>query len=129
MTDIEFRPVCGYEGMYEVSNTGLVRSQERKVPVKNFLRIYKSRILKPSKSRKGYLRVALYKDGVQNVVEVHRLVALAFIENGDATKNQVNHKDGMKENNNVYNLEWVTPKENTRHAWETGLAGGSKAPN
>ena len=77
------------------------------------------RILKFGQSC-GYQAVTLAKDGVNRKIRVHKLVALAFIPNPDG-KPEINHKDGDKHNNKVENLEWVTAKENQRHAISTGL--------
>lgn len=99
-----WRPVVGYEGLYEVSDKGRVKS---------FLKI-KNRILKPVND--NYLRVDLYKNGKNNLKLIHRLVAEAFIKNPN-TKPQVNHIDGNKHNNTIENLEWVTAKENGKHAY------------
>lgn len=71
--------------------------------------------------RKGYLCTDLYQKGHRTTKKVHRLVAEAFIPNPEG-KSQINHKDGNKKNNHVNNLEWVTPQENCRHAWDNGLA-------
>ena len=87
-----------------------------------------------TRDRKGYLAVDLYENGERKTKRVHRLVAEAFIPNPD-NKTEVNHKDGNKLNNNVSNLEWVTSKENVRHAWDNGLMKpsysmlGRKNPN
>lgn len=70
--------------------------------------------LKQHETKKGYMRVDLYKDGFRKHYKVHRLVAQAFIKNPDG-KSQVNHKDGNKKNNSVTNLEWVTDAENKEH--------------
>ena len=111
---IEWRPVKGYEGLYEVSNLGQVRSL-------NYNHTGEVKILKLSKYKSGYLKVSLHKNGKQYQKTVHRLVAQAFIPNpGDKT--EVNHIDGEKQNNTVDNLEWVTASENTKHAWKTGLS-------
>lgn len=78
------------------------------------------RKLKPAKDKKGYLRVGLTINGKLCTKKVHRLVAEAFIPNPD-NKPCVNHINGNKDNNFVYNLEWVTYKENTKHAIDNGL--------
>ena len=80
----------------------------------------KSRIIKPSTDKKGYLRVNLCKGGKKKLFQVHRLVALCFIPNPDS-KPQINHRDGNKLNNHVSNLEWCTSSENIQHAFDTGL--------
>lgn len=92
--------------IYEICDNGDVISNYRQNPI----------VLKPGKDHKGYLRVSL-KD---KTYKVHRLVAMAFIENVD-NKPQVNHKDGNKQNNNVDNLEWCTNSENQIHANKMGL--------
>lgn len=106
--------IKGYEGLYKVSPEGTVTSFKRG----------KIRILKPENSR-GYLRARLYKDAEVKNFLVHRLVALAFIENPE-NKPQINHIDGNKLNNSVENLEWCTASENCRHAVSTGLDPNSK---
>lgn len=70
----------------------------------------------------GYVATCLYMNGDSRIAYIHKLVALAFIPNPNG-KTQVNHKDGNKKNNRLENLEWVTPRENTIHALETGLCG------
>lgn len=77
-------------------------------------------ILKPSKTKDGYLLVSAYKDGKHYTQKVHRLVALAFIDNPD-NKRETNHKNGVKADNRVDNLEWATGSENSQHAYNTGL--------
>ena len=76
---------------------------------------------KGSRDKDGYLRICLTKNGKEKTFKIHRLVALHFIVN-PGNKKQVNHKDGNKENNNDWNLEWNTPKENIVHSWSLGLS-------
>jgi len=78
------------------------------------------KLLKHMIVRKGYHLVALYKDGKRFYKSVSRLVAEAFIDNPE-NKPEVNHKDGDKDNNNDWNLEWVTTKENIHHAMKNNL--------
>lgn len=79
------------------------------------------RLLKPS-TREGYLRVELISDEkIVSKKSVHRLVGEAFIQNNDSMRDQINHKNGIKTDNNVENLEWCTVQENVQHAVDTGL--------
>ena len=115
MTNPEiWKDIKGYEGKYEISNFGRVKSHV-KIGTPTY---YKTPIL----STPGYYTVCLSKDGkVSYSVGIHRLVAEAFVENTDKTKTEVNHKDGNKLNNYYENLEWVTRKENNDHAIKSGL--------
>lgn len=100
----EWRSVIDYEGIYEVSNMGRVRSIVADEH-------YRARILKPALHLRGYLFVNLYKNGKRKPRTIHRLVAKAFIPNPDNLP-EVNHKDEDKTNNNVENLEWCTKSHN-----------------
>lgn len=107
--------ITGYEGLYQVSNMGRVRSFDRWVIGKsNSKRLIKGKILKPIKGSKGYLHVQLCKKGKINCYLVHRLVAQAFIDNSDNLP-QVNHRDECKTNNVVENLEWCTASYNMNY--------------
>lgn len=113
-------PVEGYEGLYEVSDLGRVKSLERTIKAKGSgRRLLRGRILKPCRNPNGYLAVALCKDGDINRVFVHRLVAKTFLTQIDG-KNFVNHKNADRGDNRVCNLEWCTQKENIDHAIMTG---------
>lgn len=112
MQEEVWKDIEGYEGLYQVSTLGRVKSLARE-------RVSKDKILKSSGVR--YKLVCLYKSGIVKYVKVHRLVANAFISNPE-NKPQVNHKDGNKFNNSVSNLEWATSKENCIHAVQTGLS-------
>ena len=112
----EWRDVVGYEGLYQVSNLGRVRSFKRD----------KAKIIKSNPGIGDYLRVVLCKDFDKKNRFVHVLVAQAFIPNPEGKK-QVNHLDGNKKNNCVDNLAWATPAENIAHAFDMGLRkSGSK---
>lgn len=93
--------------------------------ISNFGRIYSiksNKFLTPTYDKNGYLMVCLYRRyGAGINVFVHRLVAMAFVVNFDKCRDQVNHKNGIKDCNDSYNLEWCTNKENVRHSYNTGL--------
>lgn len=97
-----WKDIFGYEGYYQVSNTGKVKN------------VNTNHIKHSTLANTGYLVITLYKDNKGKTLTIHRLVAQAFIPNPD-NKPQVNHIDGNKTNNNITNLEWVTAKENIRH--------------
>jgi hypothetical protein len=110
--DETWLPVTGYEGMYEVSNHARVRSLDRNGR--------KGRILKQTIFNTGYYHVSLSIGNVRPNKRVHRLMMLAFAPNPENLPH-INHIDGNKLNNAMDNLEWCTPKHNTRHAFATRL--------
>lgn len=120
----EWRPVVGYEGLYEVSNDGKVRSitRDRECGITG-VHHYEGRELSLSHDAYGYLQCALCDSGRIKKAKVHRLVASAFIPKVDG-KNHVNHLNGVKDDNRVENLEWCDIAENNRHAYATGLSHG-----
>lgn len=105
-----WKDIVGYEGLYQVSNLGRVKSL-----------IY-SKILKEFNDGRcdGYSKIKLYKDKSNKTIKISRLVAIAFLPNYNNLP-VVNHIDGNKQNNSVNNLEWVTHSENQKHAIRTGL--------
>lgn len=115
-----WKPIKGYEGYYEVSDIGRVKSVARKISNGHGLVEKNERFLLPNVLAKGYLQVTLYKDKARKCFQVHRLVASAFIENKENYP-QVNHINGNKQDNRVCNLEWCDNSMNQLHAWKTGL--------
>lgn len=113
--DERWRPVKGYEGFYEVSSLARVRSLPRVST--------KGKILKATMFNTGYYYVDLSKNGTRTKKQVHRLVAQSFIPNPDNLP-QVNHKDGVKTNLSLDNLEWCTARYNNQHAFRTRLNKG-----
>lgn len=109
----EWRAIDGTNGRYEVSNTGKIRSN-------NYLGHGETKELKLHQDPKGYLRVRVYKGNTRVTLKVHRAVAQAFIPN---PKNlpEVNHINGIKNDNSVENLEWCTASDNEKHAYRLGL--------
>ena len=112
MTENEvWKDVVGFEGLYKVSNKGNVFSVER---LNSRGRKRGGRILKPTHTRNGYLKVDLHNNGKRKTKHIHRLVTEAFIPNPNNFP-QVNHIDEVKDNNNVSNLEWCDARYNNNH--------------
>lgn len=121
--DIMWADVVGYEGIYEVSDNGLVRTKEGKTTYSkrwNTERVWKQRMLKIRVDKENSCRVNLWKDGKEKSCLVHRLVAIAFIPKVEG-KDFINHKDGSRLNNSIENLEWCNHTENNNHAFDNGL--------
>ena len=111
-----WKEIKGYEGKYQVSNMGRVRSIPHEIVTQWGKYLTKGKILTPRVSNTGYLRVHLsITRKTSKTISVHRLVAEAFIDN-PFNLPEVNHIDGNKENNSVSNLEWCTGEYNRKHA-------------
>ena len=114
MTEI-WKPVKRYEGLYEVSNLGRLKTLRRPGTA--------TKILNPAQDRYGYSIVILHKKGKLKHFKVHRLVLETFSPNPDPQKyTECNHKDENKSNNNIENLEWVTHKQNVNYGTRTQRA-------
>ena len=114
-----WKDVEGFEGLYQVSNMGRIKSLDHYASngIKDIL--YKGRIIQQS-LHNGYRIAHLCKNNKVKTVNVHRIVALAFVPN-PLNEPQVNHKDGNKANNDASNLEWCSQRENVIHGIKTGL--------
>lgn len=122
------KDIPGFKGYYKISDTGEVLGLKRTVTdvLGHTYTIY-PRILSPAYTGRGYLMVTLNMDGKGTYKYIHQLVAEAFVEKPEVPEGVtliVNHKDGDKENNNSYNLEWVTYSYNNLHALDNGLRHG-----
>ncbi len=106
-------PIPNYEGLYEASNLGKIRSVDRVNSRGVFIH---GRVLKGTSNGRGYLSLWLSKDGEKKRWLIHRLIAIAFIDNPEQ-KPEVNHKNGIRNDNRVENLEWVTGSENKLHSY------------
>ena len=114
-----WKDITGLEGRYQVSNLGRIKSLDRIVNNGSGIWNRRGSILRPQK-RKGYLSINLPAGEIFKTKSIHRLVALAFIPN-PLNLLEINHKDGIKENNHIDNLEWITSSENSKHAYKIGL--------
>ena len=111
-----WKDITGYEGLYQISNYGRIRTLERVVQFGNQQRIIKPQIRKQKVKANGYMFVQLSKDGKQKCFHIHRLVAYAFCD-VFTEGTQVNHIDGDRANNIFTNLEWCSRSENQKHAY------------
>lgn len=127
-------PVRGFEEKYLVSESGKIYTKPREITfkrnysgfIKTSKRVYELKEVIPAKHISGYLRISLImNNGVRVTKSTHRVILNSFIECNDP-KMQVNHINGIKTDNRVCNLEWVTQKENMRHAYDTGLKSFTK---
>lgn len=129
----EWRPVEGFEGMYEVSNLGRVRGLDRLIPMQTAAcgyKKWKGKIISPDVLKDGYYKIGLHKGGKKHMLALHRVVAIAFVEGRTAEKRIINHKDCNPANNRADNLEWCTYAYNSvyegckQRAWATRMKRG-----
>ena len=125
MTKRIWKDIKNYEGEYQVSNDGLVKSLPRYITYqrkgKGLSAYCPGKILRPRYTKDRYLGLVISHNGSNETIRIHRAVAQAFIPNS-LNLPIINHKDGNKSNNVIANLEWTTYKENTAHAYRNGLA-------
>ena len=114
-----WKDIPGYDGIYLISNLGNVKS----------LKYNKERILKSSCNKSGYLGLNLYKNNKPKAKEIHRLLMEVFKSDSYIEGYEVNHINGIKTDNKLENLEWVSHKYNTQHAFDIGLNIGFKNEN
>lgn len=120
-----WKDIAGYEGLYQVSDQGEIRSLDKTLQIRpNCIITRKGKIMKPEVSNKGYLRIILYKNDKKKHFSIHRLVAKAFIPNPE-NLDTINHKDENKFNNAADNLEWMSLKSNINYG--TGITKRSNS--
>lgn len=114
-----WKDIIGYQELYQISNLGRVKSLPRYKKNGKFSHWTKEKILAQGINDSGYYQVMLHKNGSHKTKTIHRLVAQAFIPNPD-NKPWINHKNSVRIDNDVDNLEWCTPSENNKHCYDKG---------
>lgn len=123
-----WKEIKGFEGYYQISNLGEVKSVKRVVIRSNKMKLsVKERFMKQTLCQ-GYYYVDLFKEGKKTRSFIHRLIALHFIDNPQ-NKPSINHINGIKNDNSISNLEWATQKDNIIHAYGAGLMDSSLGEN
>lgn len=117
----------GYSEFYQVSNLGQIKSKDREVEIKRkngkiSKKLNKGRIMKQRENNRGYRMCGIYdKNSKCKTVLIHRLIGFTFLTNDDPDKDQINHKNGKKNDNRVENLEWVNQNENMKHSFRENI--------
>ncbi|WP_052253431.1 NUMOD4 domain-containing protein [Staphylococcus shinii] len=125
MNNETWKDIEGYEDLYTISDHGQIKRKSRELLIDGVTRRLDEKVLKNFKGTLGYMHVNLYKNGKPKQFKIHRLMMTAFVDK-PIDKNIINHIDGDKSNNLLKNLEWCSHKENSIHAYNTGLAKGGK---
>ena len=114
----QWKDIPDYEGYYQISNLGRVKSLEKTLIIRGRKCVYKALMKKNGIGKRGYWETSIYKNGKGCRTKIHRLIAISFIDN---PKNhpQVNHIDGNRLNNKISNLEWVNNRENSCHRFKS----------
>lgn len=120
----KWRFINGFGNYFKISNIGNVKKIEKFVLFRNKYLIVPEHYLAKTRDKNGYLKVKIFYENKRKNIFIHRLVAIAFLNNPE-NKPQVNHKDGVKNNNKLKNLEWSTNKENVAHAFNILNRNGS----
>ncbi|OEH55920.1 hypothetical protein AQ616_18965 [Oceanobacillus sp. E9] len=117
-----WKDVVGYEGLYQVSNKGRIRSLGRLIPHKRGFRKIKSKTMKLQEDAYGYFTVSLYKNKKRKIKKVHRIVAEAFLNNPGKLAT-VHHKNENKKDNSIGNLEFCSSPDNSRLSFNKRVMG------
>jgi len=122
-----WKDIRGFKGLYQISNSGKVKSLKRRVKLRNTTRNVPEKILKYGINKDKYLTVSLYKKNKRKMCRINRLVALHFIPNPNNLP-EVNHEDSNKLNNWDWNLKWMTSSQNQIHAYQNNKGGPKTIP-
>jgi hypothetical protein len=117
---MNWKDIPGFEGLYKISNTGIVMSYDRTLPMGSRQRFYKGRKQTVFIGSSGYPCIGISKDKRQKQIMIHRILGILFIPNPD-NKPYLNHINGIKTDFRLTNLEWCTQSENNKHAFAIGL--------
>ena len=123
-----WKPIVGFENLYKCSSMGRIKSKFKTVAILNSFKSYPEKIILQQQYKSGYLYHSLCKDGIVRTKLPHRLIAKTFLDNPH-NKPEVNHKNGVKSDNRLVNLEWNTRSENQKHSITIGLRSAKGVKN